>query len=188
MFLLSPEIPKMKERISPPSSKAQTGLISIGGADPTGLTPKILESVVAQGNRQIAWDVVLGPASVYEVSELSQKYAGKFQFIVGADLGRAEFLDLLSRADIVITNGGTTLYESLALGRPTAAIAQNGFEEAVIDQISAMGGCIKAEGDSWLDAILSDSDRRLSLSEKGGSLIDGLGCQRVADLILSRII
>jgi spore coat polysaccharide biosynthesis predicted glycosyltransferase SpsG len=180
--LLSPDIPMRRKSLAPLSRDAHTGFISLGGADPNRLTPKMLEAVRACGDKGIEWDVVLGPASGYNADKLAKENPSPFCFHAGSELGHKGFLDLLASSDIVITNGGTTLYESLALGRPTIAIPQNEFEEAVIEQMSAIGACLKAEGDSWL----IDSGKRLAIAEKGGSLIDGNGCERVARLITSR--
>ena len=170
----------------------------MGGADPLGLTQTVVEAISGVDRPDIHWDIVLGPASAIDKREVGPAsgfqrqdspppHSEQFYFHDGATLGRDGFLSMLSESDIVVSNGGTTLYESLALGRPTISVPQNEFESAVVDQLAGVGACMKGDIAKAIMELLNDQKRRAGLSDKGSSLIDGKGCERLAGLILSRI-
>ncbi len=192
--LLSPDIKLLREKSQPPSNVPGEGMISLGGGDPSRLTLKMLTALRADDRRQITWKVVLGPASGYDPTGLAADYSGPFQFIPGAELGREGFLDLLSKCDMVITNGGTTLYEALALGRPAFAVPQNDFESEVIGRLCDEGACRGLSDNGFqtfssdLDRFLHSSDDRLLTGRTGSEMIDGDGCRRVARLIAGRLL
>jgi len=192
-ILLSPDIQKRREKPAKPGEIVCIGFLSLGGADPERFTMRALGAIRAVGDRRINWHIVLGAASEYDAKGLSRGFPGPFVFHAGGDMSRESFVELLNAADVTIVNGGTTLYESLALGRPTVAVAQNDFEAAVIAQMAIIGACIEVEGTSSkamthaLGTLLGSPDMRLQIAQKGNRLIDGQGCARVAKLIIDRL-
>jgi UDP-2,4-diacetamido-2,4,6-trideoxy-beta-L-altropyranose hydrolase len=184
-ILLAPVISTLRVASPKITYILERGFISFGGADPEGLTTCLLDYLSANTIVDIKWDVVLGPASGLSASSFSTEFQNAFNFHEGIQLGREGYLELLNNADLVITNGGTTLYESLALGRPSVSIAQNEFEDAVIKQLMSLGaieGTLQA-----IDVLLQNPDTRIALAERGASLVDGKGCARVTELILSSL-
>lgn len=191
-FLLSPELSALRAGLIPAKSEPETGFISMGGGDPERLTHTVLKALRAFNYPRIRWHVVLGPSSGYDPVKLEGAYPGVFEFIEGGTLERREFLERMAGSDLVITNGGTTLYESLALKRPTMAVPQNEFEEDVIDELSKMGACTgvsKVNHRAILKTLegFMESDGRKEMAERAGDTIDGEGCRRVAKLILDRL-
>lgn len=95
----------------------------------------------------------------------------------------------LAQADVVVTAGGVTLFESLALGRPTIAVvvAENQRRQATG---AAGAGAILLSGVAEAPAraveLLSDPERRSALSSAASSLIDFQGAQRIAEAICDR--
>ncbi len=191
-ILLSPEITALRAGLIPGKSEAETGFISMGGGDPGRLTHAVLNTLRAFNYPRIRWHVVLGPSSGYSPVKMAGAYPGMFEFIEGGTLDRREFLELMAGSEVVITNGGTTLYESLALKRPTMAIPQNDFEKDVIDELLKMGACTgvkKVNHQAILKTLegFMESDGRREMAERAGDTIDGEGSSRVAKLILDRL-
>jgi len=188
--ILPPDIAEYRANAAEPAEPPVTTLITMGGGDPSRLTLKVLEAVRAYNYPKMDWKVVLGPASGYEVPELMGMFPMVIDYILGKDISRKGFLDLLSGADLVITNGGTTLYESLALGRPTISVPQNEFEDVVGGIMDEKGACVRADGESpagilrVMDDYLKKPHLMRSTSEKGAELIDGKGASRIAHLIM----
>ena len=183
-ILLSPDIPIRRNTAPKISEKLDLGFVSFGGSDPNRLTIGFLDYLIGK-QFPVMWDFVLGPAGDYDAGVLNAAYKGRFRFHDGSALGRSGFLDLLGKADLVVTNGGTTLYESLAMCRPTISIAQNSFEADVVRRMVEAGACVG----SWeaVDKLVEKPADRIRLAKKGGTLIDGKGCERVAELVLSRL-
>ncbi|HEX9743847.1 MAG TPA: hypothetical protein VGB30_00315 [bacterium] len=191
--ILPPDITSLKNNVEPAKKKVSRGFVSTGGSDPTGLTIHIIESLKDLNDTTINWKIIIGPASGYRSEALSGTAPENVELINGGDISRADFLEWMSAADLLISNGGTTLYESLSLGRPTLAHYQNEFEAEVIDILSDEGACVKIH--SWvvdqaaeqIGLLAGSSDLRSSYSKKAMKLIDGKGSVRIAGMILARI-
>jgi spore coat polysaccharide biosynthesis predicted glycosyltransferase SpsG len=192
-ILLPREIGDLRANAGEFRSDPLDGVITLGGGDPSGLTHNVLSALRALNYPKIKWKVVLGPASSYSVPEMMIAYPEFREFINGAKLGRKDFLQLLASSDVIVTNGGTTLYESLALGKPCLAIPQNEFEADVVRRLSDMHACTGTSDATRtgilvrLEEFLDSADERMKTAERAGGIIDGEGCKRVAELILGRI-
>lgn len=90
---------------------------------------------------------------------------------------------VLAHADVVVTAGGVTLLESLALGRPTVAIVTADNQVANVNAVLQAGAALGAQrlnANDAVAAILGDIAIQKRLQQAGRSLIDGRGAQRVA--------
>lgn len=97
----------------------------------------------------------------------------------------------LAAAQVVVTAGGVTMLESLAMGRPTVVVvtADNQVAQAVavrragaarvLDRAATTGAVVDA-----VQTLLSDGARSAALAARGRSLIDGRGADRVAEAVL----
>lgn len=168
----------------------QSVLVTMGGSDPGNLTEKILKAIRAVNNPKIDWTVVLGPASGFDKWYFTREYPALITYLEGAEIGRDGFIDQLMENDAVITNGGTTVYEALALAKPVLAIPQNDFEKEVIRQLVEKDACMTPDettSPSILEALNRFLDEKfscLTLAGNGQSVIDGQGIYRVADMVL----
>ena len=94
-------------------------MVTMGGSDPAGLTGKILSSLVKINAPDCTINVVLGPAfSAHgEIDDLARSHD-----CITVYKNPLDFLELLSRQDIVITAAGRTLYECAYFGRPVIIV------------------------------------------------------------------
>jgi spore coat polysaccharide biosynthesis predicted glycosyltransferase SpsG len=93
-------------------------------------------------------------------------------------------VDELAAADLVVTAGGVTLLESLALGRPTVAMALADNQRRAVMGAGVAGAAYVADADSAARvaaALAADHRARTGLFHEGRRTIDGLGSARVAD-------
>ncbi|MCX6647063.1 MAG: hypothetical protein NTY09_12025 [bacterium] len=188
--LISPDIVKLRGSLSKLNDPPKSVLVTMGGGDPENLTEKFLNAIRAINDPYIDWKVVLGPASGYEKWKFERDYPTHINYFEGMEIGRAGFIEQLKSSDAVITNGGTTVYEALALGKPVLAIPQNEFEKQVIDQVVEMEACLTPSENTSpkileaLSKFLDDNFSRLTLAENGMKLIDGQGVYRVAKMVV----
>lgn len=160
-------------------------VISLGGADVVGLS----ESLVMILNDQfgflpdIKYHLILGPFS--EKKEY-QKYA--LDLVVHQAPSNVE--ELMSNADVAICNGGTMMMEYAFLGVPVIAVPQTPHEEIFVRKFEREGAALMVKSDeikeklcaSLLD-LLDSKPKRESMSRRGQQMSDGLGKQRIANII-----
>jgi spore coat polysaccharide biosynthesis predicted glycosyltransferase SpsG len=188
--LISPDIIKLRGSLPELNDPPKSVLVTMGGGDPENLTEKILNAIRAINVPYIDWKVVLGPASGYDKLKFVREYPTHINYFEGMEIRRAGFIEQLKSSDAVITNGGTTVYEALALGKPVLAIPQNDFEKQVIDQLVEMEACLTPSENTSpkilevLSKFLDESFSRLTLSENGMKIFDGQGVYRVAEMIV----
>ena len=161
-------------------------LVSAGGADPEGVTEKI----------------------IHEICPLFENV--QFHFIVGALNPRIETIrgleggnvilhvneqhmaSLMQSCDISVSAAGTTLYELCATGIPTITYILADNQIVATEQFEKLG-IMPCAGDcrvghdfvgrltTLLRELIGDEELRMSLTNRMQSLVDGCGAQRIVD-------
>ncbi len=93
----------------------------------------------------------------------------------------------LAQTDLVVTAGGVTLLEALALSRPTIAIAWAENQRAAVEHAVSVGAVIGSSTDGAAEEAVSvagDPGLRADLAGRAGRLVDGRGADRVTTEIL----
>lgn len=160
-------------------------LITLGGADPDNAT---LLAVEAASNLpcQLGIDVVIGPAFGHR-----QVVVDRCESLENVVVHQqsANLAALMARADLAITGGGSTAYESAYLGLPSILLELADNQSAVCRAMDAAGTARFAGRASQLSAaalgqmmarLLANPEERLAMSRAGQSLVDGQGAERVA--------
>ncbi|WP_263770067.1 hypothetical protein [Propionivibrio soli] len=164
---------------------ADAWLVTLGGSDTWGVTPRIMEALLSQ--RQGA-SIVLGPSFQHwaEVDAvLARAPAGLFTV---HRRGVSSLADEMARHDLAITGGGMTPFEANASGLPCIVVANELFEVSVGRALERFGGCVFAGFHRTMDT--SVFHRRLPIarmSEAGMNMIDLQGRDRVADALVALI-
>lgn len=126
--LLGPDFLLLDERFAaarhpgPRRSDRPLVLVTCGGSDPTGLTLRLLEALVAaQPLPPCRLRVVLGPGfgPGEGVARVLARLAEPSELL----LAPPDLLPLFLECDLAVSAGGRTLYELHALGVPTLAVA-----------------------------------------------------------------
>ncbi len=163
-------------------------LVTMGGADPFGLTEKVVAAIA--GMEGIEATVVLGPAKrmTAELEGLMKNRPGWMEFIHGVK----DMATLMSAVHIAFTAIGTTVYELAYMGVPTVLIANYAEDRATLSPLSATGAFvslgvgIEVSGEMIRGAIeefKNSGERYASMSGRAGALVDGNGASRVAGVI-----
>jgi UDP-2,4-diacetamido-2,4,6-trideoxy-beta-L-altropyranose hydrolase len=187
--LLRPEFWKVESRIV--NKTAKNILVTLGGADPYNLTPRVLK-LLDEIPGTFSVTALIGPffTNVMDIQASAERADGRIKLVHSPD----SVCNLMLESDLAVSAGGQTLYELACTGCPTIAvrIAPNQdrqlqvFEESGFIRIAGHG-----EDDSIIDAIgdavfslLQDCQARSSMSAAGQRLIDGQGALRVARTIV----
>ncbi|MFZ4583713.1 MAG: hypothetical protein ACOYNI_00610 [Acidimicrobiia bacterium] len=156
-------------------------LVILGGADPDAFTERLLASQTA-ALRDATF--VAGPAwSEERTAALVQTAPGRV--LVAPE--STEAVEAMLHHDLIVTLGGITSFEAMALGRPCAAVEWSHMRPYV-DSLGRAGllanlGTID-DAPAALDALTHDGPRLRSLAEQGFTTFDGRGAHRVADVVL----
>lgn len=170
--------------------KVENILITQGGSDTYGFTPKIIKALYAIP-ADININVIIGPNFSHniELNEMLDNAPRKFNLISG----KHDLSDLMLESDLAISAGGNTLFELACLGVPAIVICGEPFEVGTADRIEKEGFGINLGFGEYLDKkdiynevnkLICDTALRSKMSKKGKDLIDGKGITRIVDNIL----
>jgi spore coat polysaccharide biosynthesis predicted glycosyltransferase SpsG len=165
---------------SPGPADDQHLLVAFGGTDAAGLLPRTLEALTER-TRFPRVTVLLGPGSTAP----DHLPAGVSAVVAPADVAAVH-----AGADAALITVGTTLWELLLRGTPTAAIGLDPLHRRAIEAVAAEGAVVDAgPADEWLAALpttldrLADPATRRRLGENACRLVDGRGPDRVVDAL-----
>jgi len=167
-----------------------TILISIGGADPMGLTLKITNALRRMSERFKA-TVVVAPCFQFK-EELCKIPDSRFSI----KDGMVDMADFMAEADIAITAFGITLYELAYMGVPAVIVSNYRDDEKDINAFVKFGTS-KAVGfyQDVDDEMIRKTVRKLmkdkklleEMSQKGMALVDGGGVGRICKLLRNEV-
>ncbi|UCD54947.1 MAG: hypothetical protein JSV93_05375 [Candidatus Omnitrophota bacterium] len=174
--------------------EVETILVTQGGSDTYGYTPKIIKGLykVTPG---IVINVVLGPNFSHHLhlKQILEDAPRSFNIIKGKN----DLSNLMLQADMAISGGGNILFELACLGVPTIVICGERFEEKTAKRLQGEGfginlgfGKYVKEKDicGAVTELMNDTKKRRQMSAKGMDLIDGYGATRVAELIIRQLL
>lgn len=169
--------------------KVKVILITQGGADTYGFTPKIIKALDGiEQSCQI--DIVIGPAFQHyqELREAIGKSKRNFNMLHNV----ANMCELMQQSDLAITAGGDTMFELACVGVPAVVLCAEEFEEETADRMEkygvmenlGFGGEVPPEKiHNRVRLLMEDKRRRSEMSRRGRELIDGRGAERIVKLI-----
>ncbi len=171
--------------------EVQRVLITFGGSDPHGLTPKVSRWAAEALGETVHLDVVIGPLFADTLTDGGNPWPTR------TALHRApkEIRGLMLVADLAICGGGQTTYELAATGTPAIGM------RVADNQTQNLRGLTAAGVLTWIgdvhhpdlesrvkEAVLTlarDQEGRDRMSWRGRALVDGQGAVRVAQAIMT---
>lgn len=168
-------------------------LVTLGGGDPENVTGKVIQALEQAKVEAIEAIVIAGGANHY--SPQLEKSIDNLPFSARLARNVADMAELMAWADLSITAGGSTCWETAFMGLPSLVIilAENQRPVAValsaakvarnlgFHQELAPDNLTRALGD-----LLADQAARAEMSQRGQTLVDGEGPARVLMHLLDR--
>ena len=172
-------------------------LVTMGGADKdnvSGRVMKALSNVATPQNLEIT--ALIGAGNPHKqtlqnlTGELNATAAPGHHFdtVVNA----SNMPQLMAEADLIITAGGTTVWEGAYLARPMAVIITADNQKAGMEVFSAQGA-VKLLGEQqnlsdqnisqYLLDLINDESTRRALAGKASTLVDGQGASRLVQAL-----
>jgi spore coat polysaccharide biosynthesis predicted glycosyltransferase SpsG len=191
-FIVSPELRQSASEPPPIAQQARKILITTGGGDVGGLTPRILNEFNAISEARLQVRAVLGPLMPERIRHAARKAAANSPHVVELVEDRRDLIADMQWCDLAVATTGLTKYELALYGVPSILISPDDQHEmnnrsfrdcgtaldlGVSDQLKdgAIGEACRS--------LLQDSQTRRTLSERGRGLVDGMGAARVLTAI-----
>lgn len=162
----------------------RTLLVTMGGSDVAGLTT----AAIARAPGRAAFDrmlVVVGPAA-----DVDSAQTGPDVEVVRAP---ADVARTFASADAAISAAGSTTWELLTMGLPTALVEVAPNQQHIGPGVARAKAGIFLGGPDDFDGAFVDATQRLAepaerrqLSDRALSLVDGRGAQRFLDALQGR--
>ena len=187
-LVLDPAFEELHRRQKSPSPEVRRVVVNLGGGDSSEYFHKVLESFRRCG-RPIEVIGVPGFTS-WGQQNLAEMHWKPVRFR-WAETGES-IADLLGQADLAVTAGGLSAFETLCAGVPLAALAYDSHQQKTIETIARRGACVNLGPGGNLDpgraalvfALMQrDLHLRAALSQRGKRLVDGGGARRVCGII-----
>jgi UDP-2,4-diacetamido-2,4,6-trideoxy-beta-L-altropyranose hydrolase len=162
------------------SERARRVLVTVGGADPRGVTLEIT-AAVRDALPDAIIDVVIGP--LFDQATIASLPAGCVAHHAPATLA-----PLMFEADMAVTAGGQTTYELAACGLPAVAVCLAENQRPNLAALAVAGTLTTSELvdlSATVAALSFDSARRARMSAAGRALVDGYGATRAAKELLA---
>ncbi len=162
----------------------------MGGVDRTGSTLRVVEALKPVHN--ISKEIILGRGFTHTArltQLLEDMNDGSFSCYQGVnDLG-----DRMSRADIVISAGGNTVYEMACTGAPGIILWEDEHEQLQGMDFSKKGSVIcpgsgvttsVEDITNSVRTLLNDVYMRRDMGRCGKELVDGRGTDRICNVMM----
>ncbi|NLM12294.1 MAG: UDP-2,4-diacetamido-2,4,6-trideoxy-beta-L-altropyranose hydrolase [Epulopiscium sp.] len=155
-------------------------LVTVGGSDINRITEKIILNIL-KGELDVNLHVVIGPA-------FPKKYLETFNQPRVKLYHNPTMSDLMKKCDLAISACGSTVYELAACGTPTIGIVVADNQIMASEKLKQLGIIKVSNIETILDSIKEMTyEKRLEMSTKGQTLVDGLGAKRLASEIIHLI-
>ncbi|MDP7244802.1 MAG: hypothetical protein QF568_05645 [Flavobacteriales bacterium] len=191
--LMSPKYIPLEKNILNCQKKIQDKVIKnitivFGGTDAFNLSFILLDAISKIENKY-NFTFILGPGFSNSGSFKEKAQKIKCEVIISPK----SIYEIFSGSDLVISGGGLTSFELAGLGVPFIGISKVPWEIKRLKKMDSLGTCRFIAADNKLSGNiisiieeLSSQEKRMKMAENGKRLVDGKGCQRIAEAIKSR--
>ena len=187
--LLRPEYRAYRQTLPTRPGQVNRVLVFFGSTDPQNMTGKVLEALDMPEFSGLEIDVVVGATSPYRAMSEAQS-AQRSQ--IHLHYSRPHLADLMAQADLAIGSGGTVSWERCCLKLPTLVVSVAANQVSACEALEALGAIVYlgAAANVGVEELrraigpLRDQPATLeSITVNAGFQVDGLGSQRVAELL-----
>lgn len=174
------------------SGEIRSVLAVFGGTDPAGAAPRVIPALLATGAELDVSVVASDPRMAQLLAALPSSSRQRLRVIPP----QRELAALAAASDLTISASGTTVWELLAIGVPTAVVCaidnqRLGYRALLAaDVATGLGELPELDTDHVTDTLrdlFENPCRATDLATRGQQLVDGEGRCRVADALVSRL-
>jgi spore coat polysaccharide biosynthesis predicted glycosyltransferase SpsG len=120
----------------------------------------------------------------HEVEDLMRRFEGKYMYLDHT----TNMAEAMLWADLAITGDGLTKYETAVTGTPSIMLSRPESEEFLNEEFEKAGSTVHLGDGSQIgintlargiEEILQDFELRTAMSQRGRTLVDGKGLERI---------
>jgi UDP-2,4-diacetamido-2,4,6-trideoxy-beta-L-altropyranose hydrolase len=161
-------------------------LVTMGGSDPNNVTTRVIEAIRQLANPGLETAVLVGGSNPHLCSVQASLPKESMRLITDAD----NVAEWMTWADVAVAGAGTTIWEMCFLGLPSILLVLADNQQGAAAAADKMGFAWSVGSGTEMTAsviagklteLFNSSDQRTSQSEKGQTLVDGRGAERVVD-------
>ncbi|MFA7347170.1 MAG: UDP-2,4-diacetamido-2,4,6-trideoxy-beta-L-altropyranose hydrolase [Desulfurivibrionaceae bacterium] len=167
-------------------------LVTMGGADQNNVCGRVVDALLAMDRSDLEVKIVSGSLNPHHQDLV--KRLEKAPFDAELMVTVTEMAPLMQWADLAISAAGSTCWELAAMGVPMLVTVLADNQERVAAYLEAHGAAINLGWfDGWqanqvadvLEVLLADQEQRGRMAGNGQGVVDGMGCGRVVEMMLS---
>ena len=176
-----------RPKVKPVGRQVGSVLVTLGGGDPCGLTPKVID-YLGTIEREVEVTVLLGSAFRHFAELKEALNRRQRELLVISHVDAKGMALLLAASDMVICSGGNTMFEAACLGRPTVVVCSMPFEVETADRLMeagivanlGLGRTLEREPFvKRVEVLMKDFHARAEMSRKCYESVDGRGAERM---------
>jgi UDP-2,4-diacetamido-2,4,6-trideoxy-beta-L-altropyranose hydrolase len=175
-ILLRDEFQKIAREKQDLKDEVNSALIMMGGGDPNGFTPKVMDILSRYDFRKT---VIIGPGfgnkeEIREISSENENFELKEN--------PSNIAEIMEESDIAVSATGTSVYELIATETPFIGIPQTANQGPVAESISRENLGVISEEDGLeenISEIISKNELRKNIQKNQRKRIDGKGAKRI---------
>ena len=162
-------------------------LVTLGGGDPDNITLKVLQGInLLKDDRQLEIRVLVGAANPHMRALQQEIDSSSHQMSIVQNI--SDMPSAMTKADLIISAGGSTNWESLFLGLPAMMIIIAENQNPIADELAKQKLAINlGRGEDLVPERVADELRVLldnplrcnEISSRGRQQVDGYGAARV---------
>lgn len=188
--MLGPEYYITRKWIKPRDGRIKRVLIFFGGSDLNNITRCALQALNAPIFEHLELNVVLGKNNPY-MDEIESVIVQRPNARIYHTL--PHLADLMIKADLMLSGGGTTIWESCCMGLPNIVVALAENQKSSCDALHASGyinylgaedGVDEEDFIVSIEGLLAGPDKVMAQSRKMYKLVSGDGAKKVAEQLL----
>lgn len=165
-------------------------LVTLGGGDPDNQTLKVVRALQKVDVDGLEATVVVGASNPHS-REIESAARGLPATRLVRDV--SNMAELMARADVAVTAGGSTCWEIAFLGLPSVLLVLADNQKGIAKGLNEAGAALKL---GWykevtskqiagaLSHLVSSHKQRQLMSHNGQSLVDGIGGERIVSTIV----
>ena len=167
-YFLGPEFLIFDEALKDATQIRKEGMINIvltfGGSDPTGLTKKVLTTLLGEQWPQFFFRVILGPGYADPISVITLLNGHEKHF--GVEVNPLNIFSFFQGCDFAVCAGGRTMYELYYLDKMFFPVASTDHEAKVIEEF-VNRGFVSCGMSTWSPALfLSNLNKCLTVCKE----------------------
>jgi len=188
--LLRPEFAHRRRGFRDVPEVARKILVTLGGSDLNNFTARVIDALAQLDTPGMEVRVVVGPANQHWAVLRNAVEASDSPVQLYIDV--SDMAELMAWADLAVSAAGTTCWELACLGLPALIVIMAENQRRIAEELDAIE---VVQNLGWHDdvsverlaaavnVLQHDSSRRLRMSERGRTLVDGWGAQRVVQAL-----